>query len=255
MASSDFIRISNLSHRFSDGHPGLAGVNLTVAKGQAVAVLGKNGSGKTTLLRCLNGLIRPKKGRVFVNGLDVAEHPLEARKMVGLVFQEADAMIVGETVYDDTAFGPENLGLPHDEIHRRVRSALASVGLADLARKSPHRLSGGEKRRLAVAGVLAMGPVVVAMDEPFSNLDYPGCIQVKDQLWRLKRVGCTLVVATHQLDKVMDVADRLVVLNDGAVVLDGPPDRVGPRVEKYGICPVCPINARGRQQPRPAEGG
>ena len=238
MAATDFIRISNLSHRFVDGHPGLDNINLIIARGEAVVVLGKNGSGKTTLLRCLNGLILPKKGRVMINGLDVAKHPKKARKMVGLVFQDADAQIVGETVWDDAAFGPENLGFSRDEIQNRVDEALASVGLLDLAQKSPHRLSGGEKRRLAVAGVLAMGPEAVAMDEPFSNLDYPGCLQVKDQLWRLKRAGCTLVVATHQLAMVMDVADRLVVLDKGAVVLDGPPDQVGPGVGEFGVCPV-----------------
>jgi biotin transport system ATP-binding protein len=238
MGRKDFIRISNLSYRFSDGEPGLRDVNLFVEKGELVVLLGQNGSGKTTLLRCIKGLIQPPKGKVAVNGLDVATHLLEARKMVGLVFQEPDAQIVGETVYDDVAFGPENLKLSHDEIQKRVLAALASTGLTKLAHRSPYRLSGGEKRRLAVAGVLAMEPLVVSMDEPFSNLDYPSVLQVRDQLWSLKRSGRTLLVSTHQLDKVMDMADRLVILHEGKVALSGSVSEVGPEVELYGICPV-----------------
>jgi biotin transport system ATP-binding protein len=152
-----------------------------------------------------------------------------------MVFQDADSQIVGETVYDDAAFGPENLGLAAEEVRRRVAAALAAVGLTALAERRPHALSGGEKRRLAIAGVLAMQPPLIALDEPFANLDYPGVRQVLARLLDLRAAGRTLVVATHDLDKVAAHADRLVVLAAGRVALEGPPGDLAPRVEAFGV--------------------
>lgn len=235
LAADPLVRVEGLSHRFADGRLGLDGVDLAVRRGELLVLAGANGSGKTTLLRHLNGLLAPSAGRVWVEGRDVAADPGRARRRVGMVFQDADSQIVGETVYDDAAFGPENLGLAAEEVRRRVAAALAAVGLTALAERRPHALSGGEKRRLAIAGVLAMQPPLIALDEPFANLDYPGVRQVLERLLDLRAAGRTLVVATHDLDKVAAHADRLVVLAAGRVALEGPPGDLAPRVEAFGV--------------------
>ena len=229
------LEIRNLSHRFGDGSPGLEDIDLKIAKGAFVVIAGCNGSGKTTLLRHLNGLLQPTGGSVWVNGRAVGEDLRRARQLVGMVFQDADSQIVGESVYSDVAFGPQNLSLTPAEIRRRVQLALAAVGLAELADQRPHLLSGGEKRRLAIAGILAMEPRVVVFDEPFANLDYPGVRQLLHQILRLHRDGHTIVLATHDLEKVLAHADRLVVMQAGRVVSDGHPADVVKTVRAYGI--------------------
>lgn len=229
------IQVENLVHRFADGTVGLEGVSLEVAEGSFVIIAGANGSGKTTLLRHLNGLLRPTSGTVRVAGVPVAENVLRARTLVGMMFQDADSQIVGETVYADVAFGPENLKLARAEIERRVQEALAATGMAHLAEKRPHLLSGGEKRRLAIAGVLAMQPRVVVFDEPFSNLDYPGVRQVLEQILKLHRSGQTILLTTHDLEKVLAHADRLVFMRDGKIECDGPPPALMAGAEAYGV--------------------
>jgi biotin transport system ATP-binding protein len=155
-----------------------------------------------------------------------------------MVFQDADSQIVGETVRDDVAFGPENLRLNRAEIDRRVDAALSATGLMHLADKRPHLLSGGEKRRLAIAGILAMQPRVIVFDEPFANLDYPGVRQVLDQILRLHRAGGTIIVATHDLEKVLAHADRLIFMRGGRIEGDGPPSALVARAENFGVrCP------------------
>jgi biotin transport system ATP-binding protein len=176
------IEIKNLTHRFPDGTIGLDDLSLDIEEGSFVVVAGANGSGKTTLLRHMNGLLRPTSGTVRVAGVSVAQNPLRARLLVGMIFQDAESQIVGETVNEDVAFGPENLKLNAAEVGRRVVQALAAVGLAEFAACRPHLLSGGEKRRLSIAGVLAMQPKVIVFDEPFSNLDYAGVRQVLGQM-------------------------------------------------------------------------
>ena len=229
------IQIENLVHRFADGTVGLEGVSMEVAEGSFVIIAGANGSGKTTLLRHLNGLLRPTAGTVRVAGVDVAKDLLRARTMVGMMFQDADSQIVGETVYADAAFGPENLKLDRAEIDRRVQEALAATGLAHLSGKRPHLLSGGEKRRLAIAGILAMQPRVIVFDEPFSNLDYPGVRQVLGQILQLHRSGQTILLTTHDLEKVLAHADRLVFMRGGKIECDGPPPALVAAAEAYGV--------------------
>ena len=155
--------------------------------------------------------------------------------MVGMVFQDADSQIVGETVWDDIAFGPRNLSLEKSILQKNVQAALETVGLAHLAEKPPYLLSGGEKRRLAIAGVLAMGPQVIAFDEPFSNLDFPGTCQVLEQMVRLQQKGHTLIVATHELDRVYRLADRLLIMRNGRLVKDGVPEVVLADAAGYGL--------------------
>lgn len=229
------LEVEGLRHRFADGTMALSGIDLSVEAGEFIVIAGANGCGKTTLLRHLNGLIPPRTGAVRVDGVSVAEDPARARRMVGMVFQDADAQIVGETVYDDVAFGPENLRLNRSEIHERVGAALAAVGMTRLADRRPHLLSGGEKRRVAIAGILAMRSRILVMDEPFSNLDYPGVRDVLEQILALHREGHTLLLTTHDLEKVLGHADRLVVMAAGRIVRDGPPASAVQGIDAFGV--------------------
>jgi biotin transport system ATP-binding protein len=235
----DLIEIDNLCHRFADGIKGLHNIQLHVKEGEFVVIAGRNGSGKTTLLKHLNGLLRPHSGAVHLDGVPVEKNVKRARQLVGMVFQDADSQIVGETVYADVAFGPENLGLSHAEIAQRVAEALKAVGLTELAEQSPHLLSGGEKRRVAIAGILAMQARILAFDEPFSNLDYPGVRQVLAHIVRLQKEGHTIFLTTHDLEKVVAHATRLVILQEGRIVRDGPPLAALKNIDQYGIREPC----------------
>ncbi|MDJ0782454.1 MAG: ABC transporter ATP-binding protein [Desulfosarcinaceae bacterium] len=233
------IEIRRLSHRFGDGTQGLINVDLRIAAGEFVAIVGANGSGKTTLLRHLNGLLQPTEGEVRLKGESVSRNLKRARQIVGMVFQDADSQIVGETVFDDVAFGPENLCLPTETVQARVTTALRSVGLADKGHLRPHLLSGGEKRRLAVAGVLAMQSEVIAFDEPFSNLDYPGVGQVLAQMLALRDTGATILVTTHDIEKLLPHAERVVVMAGGRIRADGPATDILPHLETYAVRVPC----------------
>ena len=233
------IDIDTLCFRYPDGTLGLDRISLGIDKGTLVVITGPNGSGKTTLLKHLNGLLRPQSGSVRIDGVTVARDLRRARRLVGMIFQDADSQIVGETVAADVAFGPENLSLPATEVDARVEAALETVGLTTLADQTPQALSGGEKRRLSIAGVLAMHPQIVAFDEPFAGLDYPGTRQVLREMLRLQQAGHTLVVATHDLEKIIYHADRLIVMNGGRVVKDGPPAGIVGEVESFGVRAPC----------------
>ena len=231
----NIIEIENLNHRFVDGTLGLDGINLKIPEGNFVIIAGSNGSGKTTLIRHLNGLLLPTDGFVKVAGVSVKKNPMRARRLVGMMFQDADSQIVGETVCADVAFGPENLGLDNDQIDERVARALDAVGLKNFAEQRPHLLSGGEKRRLAIAGILAMQPRVIAFDEPFASLDYPGVQQVLRQILNLHQAGHTILVVTHDLEKVLAHADRLIIMQQGRVVRDGVPAEIIGDIETFGV--------------------
>jgi len=235
----DIIEIENLKHRFSDGTLGLDYINLKIKAGAFVVVAGPNGSGKTTLIRHLNGLLRPTVGSVKVAGVSVQQDLLRARRLVGMMFQDADSQIVGETVYADVAFGPENLRFDHDQIRERVALALEVVGLKDFSDQRPHLLSGGEKRRLAIAGILAMEPKVIVFDEPFASLDYPGVKQVLKQILTLHQAGDTILVITHDLEKVLAHADRLIIMHKGKIVRDGVPAEIIGDIETFGVRAPC----------------
>jgi len=224
--NTEIIRISNLSHRYKDGTRALSDINLAITAGEVVILAGPNGSGKSTLLKHLNGLLTPTQGDLLLQGEPISKNLRKTRRLVGMVFQDADSQIVGETVWDDVAFGPRNLSYNKSKVKERVTEALETVGLTHLAEKPPYLLSGGEKRRLAIAGVLAMQPQVVAFDEPFSNLDFPGTRQVLEQMRRLVDAGHTLIVASHELAGLCQMATRLVVLSHGRIVRDGQPDLV-----------------------------
>ncbi|NQU64501.1 MAG: ABC transporter ATP-binding protein, partial [SAR324 cluster bacterium] len=176
---------------------------------------------------------------VLLDGLSVSKDLLRARQMVGMVFQNADTQIVGETVHSDIAFGPENLGLNRVEIEARVERVLEIVGLQGLRDQKPHLLSGGEKRRLAIAGVLAMNPEILVFDEPFSNLDYPGALQLLNQIIHLHECGHSIIIVTHELEKIIAHVDRLVLMQNGSIVRVGEPAALMGEVEVFGVREPC----------------
>ena len=211
----------------------LKGVDLTIERGSFVVVLGHNGSGKSTLAKTFNGILLPCGGRVYVAGMDTQDENqlLAIRSTVGMVFQNPDNQIVANVVEEDVAFAPENLGVPSQEIRRRVDDALAAVGMSEFVRHAPHLLSGGQKQRIAIAGVLAMEPACIVLDEATAMLDPVGRREVLSAVHRLNREkGITVVLITHHMNEAED-ADRVVVMDDGKVALDGTPWEVFTQVD------------------------
>ncbi len=233
------ITIEELSHIYPDGTEALQSISLQIPRGELLLFCGSNGSGKTTLLRHLNGLLKPTRGRVLLDGMEVSDHSREVVTRVGMVFQDPDSQILGETVWEDIAFGPENLGLQRDEVHARVQTALELTELQAMAHKSCLWLSGGERKRLAIAGILALGPETLVLDEPFANLDYPSTQQVLTQIVRLHAAGHTILLSTHDIEKVVAHVDRIAVLAAGELKLLGAPEAVLPELAVYGVRPPC----------------
>jgi biotin transport system ATP-binding protein len=233
------ITIQNLSYVYPDGTPALRGITLTIRDGEFLLVCGSNGSGKTTLIRHLNGLLQPFSGTISVEDLDPAKEERLVMQRVGMVFQDADSQILGETVAEDVAFGPENLGLSTDEVTLRVKAALEMVGMAHLQDRPCQLLSGGEKRRVAIAGVLAMQSRILVFDEPFANLDYAGVRQVLEHILALHERGHTVIVATHDVEKVIAHADRVAVIAEGELKALAPPQTIIPQLLRYDIRPPC----------------
>ena len=211
----------------------LGGVSLDIEKGSFVAVLGHNGSGKSTLAKHMNAILLPTGGKVYVSGMDTSEDQLllDIRRTVGMVFQNPDNQIVAIVVEEDVAFAPENLGVPSDEIRRRVDDALKAVGMYEYREHAPHLLSGGQKQRIAIAGVIAMQPRCIVLDEPTAMLDPIGRADVLRTIKTLNRErGVTVVLITHHMDEAAQ-ADRLVVMAKGKVIADGTPKEVFQDVE------------------------
>ena len=229
------VETENLTHIFPDGTIAIQDISLKINKGEFVVIAGANGSGKTVFARHLNGLLKPTKGRVLLDGEPITKNIVEARRKVGLVFQDPDSQFVGQTVAEDVAFGPENLNLPAPQVKADVKESLEAVGLSRFSTRSPHTLSGGEKRKLAIAGILAMKPKVIIFDEPFTGLDYPGVVQVLKQIVKLHNMGHTILLITHELEKVLAHADRLVIMHKGKLVEDGKPEDVIYHSENYGV--------------------
>jgi len=220
------ITVENCTYRYENGAgddaptPAVDGVSLTVADGECLVLAGPNGSGKTTLVRGFNGLLTPDSGEVRVNGRPVEADLVAARTSVGMVFQDPRDGFVAATVGGDVAFGPENLGLDRQEIDRRVDDALDAVRLSGRHEDRIDELSGGERERVAIAGALAMDPDHLVLDEPFTGLDLRARESVLDRLAALRERGVSVVVVTHDLRDLTPLADRTVVLSDGAIALD-----------------------------------
>ena len=230
------LEIKDLRIEFiSDGEVTYAvnGIDLEIEEGSFVAVLGHNGSGKSTLAKHMNAILTPTEGRVLVHGIDTADEKrlLDVRSKVGMVFQNPDNQIVANVVEDDVAFAPENLGVPPEEIRRRVDAALRQVGMYEFRQHAPHLLSGGQKQRVAIAGVIAMQPDIIVLDEPTAMLDPQGREEVIATVTRLCREnGMTVILITPHMDECVG-ADRLVVMSEGRIAADGSPREVFSQVE------------------------
>ena len=235
---SNIIETRDLHFSYSNGEGAspsvLNGVDITIEEGTFVAVLGHNGSGKSTLAKHMNAILLPSGGKVYVSGTDTADEDrlMDIRRTVGMVFQNPDNQIVANVVEEDVAFAPENLGVPSEEIRRRVDDALESVGMSEFVTHAPHLLSGGQKQRIAIAGVIAMEPACIVLDEATAMLDPVGRREVLTTIHRLNREkGITVVLITHHMDEAME-ADRVIVMDDGRVDMDGTPAEVFARVDR-----------------------
>lgn len=242
------IKLENVTYKYKvyqeDGAPvreerGLNNVSLEIFEGEFLALVGHNGSGKSTLAKLLNGLLLTQTGEVSVDGLNpkVKKELYKIREQVGMVFQNPDNQMIASIVEDDIAFGPENLGVPREEIVERVEGALKAVNMSEFHDKTPTKLSGGQKQRIAIAGVLAIRPRVLVLDEATSMLDPQGRRDVMDTVKRLNREGITVVTITHFMDEVTE-ADRVVVLSDGELVMQGTPQEIfreKDKLREYGL--------------------
>ena len=234
--NKSYIQVEDLcySYQEDDGKdvPVLRGLSFAVQKGEYVAILGHNGSGKSTLAKLLDMVLTPTSGRIVIDGIettvpDLTEDDLFAlRRKVGMVFQNPDNQLVATIVEEDVAFGPENIGVPREEIRRRVDEALATVGMSEYAHHEPHRLSGGQKQRVAIAGIIALSPQIMIFDESTSMLDPIGRREVLQTMERLnKEQGITILTITHYMNEAAK-ADRVIVLDDGRVLMDGTPAEI-----------------------------
>lgn len=219
---TETIRVENLNHRYPNGFHALRGVNLTVAPGEFIAIIGQNGSGKTTFVKHLNGLLRATSGTVWVNGRSVGRRRVsEMARIVGYCFQNPDHQIFCDTVYKEVAFGPLNLHLSQAEIDERVDEALSAVGLLHTKEQMPKELSKGQRQRVAVASVLSMRPEILIIDEPTTGQDYADGIEMLDLVQRLNQAGHTILFITHDMAMVARYARRVLVFREGQVILDG----------------------------------
>ncbi|MDO5310561.1 MAG: energy-coupling factor transporter ATPase [Clostridia bacterium] len=233
------IKAENLCFEYKNEESGevtkvLKNVSAEVKRGEFLAILGHNGSGKSTFAKHINAVLTPNSGKMYVNGLDTSDESrlFEIRKTAGMVFQNPDNQMVANIVEDDVAFAPENLGVPREEIRRRVDSALAAVNMSAFAKHAPHMLSGGQKQRVAIAGVLAMEPEIIILDEPTAMLDPGGRQEIIDTVRHLNHErGITVVLITHYMDEAAQ-ADRIIVMNDGEISMEGTPSEIFPQVER-----------------------
>lgn len=247
------IRAVGLIHVYSEGTPfektAIHDIDVEIYEGQLVAVIGHTGSGKSTFIQHLNGLLKPSSGSVFCEDVDIfatKEATRDVRFKVGLVFQYPEYQLFEETVYRDIAFGPKNMKLPESEVDERVREAARFVGLSeDLFEKSPLELSGGQKRRIAIAGVIAMRPKVLILDEPTAGLDPAGCEGILKNITDYRReTGSTVLLVTHSMDDAARIADRLIVFHGGQIAMDGAPEDVFKRARE--------LTEMGLDVPQPA---
>jgi len=235
------LSVEKLRHVYSAGTPfevaAIEDINLEIPQGQLVGIIGHTGSGKSTFIQHLNALLAPSSGRVLCGGRDINESKITRRDVkhqVGLVFQYPEYQLFEETVYKDIAFGPKNMKLSEEEVDRRVREAASFVGVEEaLFDKSPLELSGGQKRRIAIAGVIAMEPGVLILDEPTAGLDPAGCHQILDNICNYReKTGATVIIVSHNMDDVARIAQRIIVFSHGRIVMDGSAGEVFSRAEE-----------------------
>jgi energy-coupling factor transport system ATP-binding protein len=216
------IRVKNLTHVYPDGTLALEGINLEIYEGEFIGIIGQNGSGKTTLVKHFNGLLKPTKGEVFIDGVNTKNLTVaQLSTKVGYVFQNPDHQICQSTVFDEVAFGPRNLGLSENEIKERVQLALKAVGIEKLSRKHPLLVSKGERQRIAIASVLAMRPKILIIDEPTTGQDYGQSKEIMDLINELNKEGITVIVISHNMRLIAEYTKRVIVFFQGRIILDG----------------------------------
>jgi cobalt/nickel transport system ATP-binding protein len=223
------IETRKLTYQYPDGTKALEDVDFNAAKGKIIALLGPNGAGKSTLFLHFNGILRPTSGTVQVNGESLKydkKNLIKIRQRVGIVFQNPDDQLFAPTVIEDVAFGPMNIGLTEVEVEKRVKEALSKVGMEGYEKKAPHHLSGGQKKRVAIAGILAMKPEIMVLDEPTSGLDPKGASQILRLLYQLNKEGMTIVISTHDVDLVPLYAFSVYIISDGKIIKEGSPSEV-----------------------------
>lgn len=228
------IQTTDLNFQYPDGTHALKDVNLSIEKGERVAFIGSNGAGKSTLFLHFNGILRPTSGEVVIKGKPVSfkkEELMKVRQKVGLVFQNPDDQLFSPTVEDDVAFGPMNMGLSQEAVEQRVDDALKRVGMQDYKKKAPHHLSGGEKKRVAIAGILAMKPEIMVLDEPTTGLDPYGVTQILKILYELNQEGLTILLTSHDVDMIPLFADKIYVMHHGAISGVGTPEEIFSNLE------------------------
>ena len=218
------LSIKNLSYTYPDGTHALKNINMEILKGQKVAIMGPNGAGKSTLFSHFNGLTEPKSGYLEIDGKKMEydkKSLLEVRQKVGIVFQDPNDQLFAPTVKEDVAFGPMNLGLSYEEVEKRVNEALELVGMEKFKDKTPHHLSGGQQKRVAIAGIIAMKPEIMILDEPTAGLDPQGVDKVLDILNNLNKDGMSIVISSHDIEMVNGFAEKIFVLNEGEILASG----------------------------------
>lgn len=223
------LKVKDVFYSYDDGTTALNGINLEVKKGEIVALLGKNGAGKSTLFLQFNGILRPDSGEILIDGKQLKYNKkslVNARQKVGIVFQNPDDQIFAPTVEEDVAFGPLNLKLPIGEVRKRVTDALRRVGMEGFEKKAPHYLSGGQKKRIAIAGILAMKPEIMILDEPMAGLDPVGAAKIINLLKELNEEGITILISTHDVNIIQDYVDKIFIINDGEIIGDGCPEDI-----------------------------
>ena len=223
------LEVKNIKYSYNSDYQALKGVSLKVERGQMIALLGKNGAGKSTLFLHLNGIYKPDEGKILIDGEELKydkKSLLKFRQKVGIVFQNPDDQIFAPTVEEDVAFGPLNLGLPMEEVQDRVEEALNRVGMSGYEKTAPHHLSGGQKKRVAIAGILAMKPEIMVLDEPTAGLDPQGVVSLSKLLNELNEEGITIIISTHEVDLVPNYADKVFVLVDGLLIGEGTPKEI-----------------------------
>lgn len=223
------LEVKNLKYSYNADYQALKGVSLKVERGEMIALLGKNGAGKSTLFLHLNGIYQPDEGKVFIDGEELKydkKSLLKFRQKVGIVFQNPDDQIFAPTVEEDVAFGPLNLGLSMEEVQDRVTEVLERVGMSGYEKTAPHHLSGGQKKRVAIAGILAMKPEIMVLDEPTAGLDPQGVEDLSKLLDELNEEGITIIISTHEVDLVPNYANRVFVLVDGLLIGEGTPKEI-----------------------------
>jgi len=230
-----FLSVEGISRRFPGGNFALKDIRFEIREGETAVLAGRNGSGKTVLMKHLNGLLLPDSGSVTFRGKDTRKNGPWIRRRVGLVFQDADACLVGDTVMEDLLFGPENLGRPREESEQRAGEILSRLDLWKKRHLPPRFLSGGERKKLTIGGLLVMDPELLILDEPFVGLDYPGVREILELILNLQEEGRSLLIISHDLEKILAHAQRLLLMDQGRLAAQGAPEELLGMLEEKGI--------------------